>query len=187
MKQHLLTNDEKNFISPIFLDPTIRARTLYEFGQQYLKNLNGIPLQEKTYALFQYILDKKEDWKGDMLVPLAYRHTVTLEINSITYSLREFIGWSILYPKEVDTYFEFDINGNVLIKEIPILRLVDKDKYKIVKKIVKNKELSVKAKKELDTSLNSGFSLFQKDDILNIVIACYIEVTNVKNKKMVNE
>ena len=187
MKQHLLTNDEQNFISPIFSEPSIRAKTLYEFGQKYLKILDGIPLQEKTYALFQYILDKKDDWKGDMLLPLAYRHTTTLGINSISYSLREFIGWSILYPKEVDTYFGFDTNGNVLIKEIPILRLVDKDKYKLVKKIVKDKEVSVKAKKDLDTSLKSGFSLFQKEDILNIVIACYIEVNIVKRKNLVSE
>jgi hypothetical protein len=187
MKQHLLTNDEQNFISPIFSNPSIRAKTLYEFGQKYLKNLDGLPLQEKTYALFQYILDKREDWKGDMLVPLAYRQTVTIGINSISYSLREFIGWSILYPKEVDNYFGFDEDGNVLIKEIPILRLVDKDKYKIVKKVVKDKEISVKAKKDLDTSLKSGFSLFQKEDILNIVIACFIEITIVKRKKLVSE
>jgi len=186
MKQYLLTNDEQDFIKPIFLDSSIRAKTLYQFGQKYLKNLNNIAIQEKIYALFQYILENKESWNGEILVPLLYRHPGPLNINSISYPIREFIGWSILYPKDVDNYFGFNEDGNILIKENPILRLVDKDKYKIVKKIVKYKEVSVKAKKDADTTLKSGFSLSQKEDILNVIIACYVEVDLSKGKVVAN-
>ncbi len=186
MTKHLLTNDEQEFIKEIFSDHSIRAKTLYQFGQKYLKILDDIALQEKVYALFQYILDNKENWKGEILLPVAYRPSGKLEINSISYPIREFIGWSILYPKEVDTYFGFNEEGEILIKENPVLRLVDKDKYKLVKKLVKDKETKVKAKKDGETSIKSGYSLSQKENILNIVIACYVEVDFSKEKKVIN-
>lgn len=185
MKKHLLSIEEQNFINPIFSNISIRAETIYQFGQQYLKSLDGISLQEKSYALFQYILDKHEDWMGSILVPALYRHPGSLQINSISYPIREFIGWSIFYPKEVMTYFDFNDDGNILIKENPAIRLVDKDKYKTVTKLVKEKEKKLKAKKDLDTSIKSGFSLSQKEDILNIIIACYIEVQINKKRKTI--
>jgi hypothetical protein len=184
MKKHLLTNEEIEFLSHIFSNPLSRTKTLYQFGQKYLKALDGISLQEKTYALFQYILDNRENWKGEILIPLAYRPSGQTQINSISYPIREFIGWSIFYPKDVDNYFGFNDDGNIYIKETPSIRLVDKDKYKMVKKIIKDKEVSVKAKKDLNTSIKSRFSLSQKEDILNIVIACYIEVSTTKRKEI---
>jgi hypothetical protein len=182
MAKYLLSIEEKNLIEPIFSNTSSRSQILFQFGQKFLKNLDGISLQEKTYGLFEYLLEKIDNWAGTLLIPESYRHDKSLKINYINYVIREFIGWSILYPKEVDTYFEVKNDGNIIPKENPVIRLVDKDKYKLVKKVVNGKNMSVKAKKETDKKLKSGFTLSQKDDILNVVIACFVEVNTVKNK-----
>lgn len=176
MTKYLLTQAEQEFLFPLFSEKNDRAKILFNFGQSFLKKLIGIELQEKTYALFEYLLDNQEKWQGGLLVPAFYRHNDALKINHINYSVREFIGWSILYPKEVDTHFQVAEDGQTLNKENPSTRLVEKDKYKNVKKVVKEKEVILKVKKESSHKLNSGFLLSQKDDILNVVITCFVEV-----------
>lgn len=182
MPKYSLTKEETDFLSPVLNDATKRSELFYSFGQKFLKKLSGIDLQKKTYALFEYLLENNSTWKGQLLIPPNYIQGEILQINCINYLIREYIGWSILYHNEVDTYFEFNEAGEIIQKQVPAMRLVDKDKYQMVKKVVKGKEVEMKVKKEGAKKLKAGFSLSQKDDILNIVIACFVEVQQTKNK-----
>lgn len=161
-----------------------RKELFFKIGQEFLKPLKDRELEEKTFEVFQLIIKHAKDWKGQILLPEYYRIDKKKSIfKDIWYTLRDYVAWCILYPNEVDTYFKHDKSGKEEILLNPKVRIIDKDNTKQVAKIENGKNVVVNVKKERTFVIESGFSLSQKDSILNVCVAGLLEAAPTQKNK----
>lgn len=165
-----------------------RKDIFYQIGQEYLKPLNDRELEETFYEIFQLILKNEKMWKGALLVPEYYRQDkVKNTFKDIWYTLKDYISWCILYPKEVDLYFKHNDSGKIEVLENPKLRIIDKDNIKQVYKSELGKKIMVPVKKERSFKIDSGFTLGQKDSILTVTVAGLLTLPDYLKKPKLKE
>lgn len=165
--------------------PEKRNEIFEKLGQKILKPLSSRELEEKTFEVFQLILKHEKQWKGFLLVPLYYRQDkVNSNYRDVWYTLKEYIAWCFLYPSEVDEYFNHNQDGSVEIIQNPKVRIMDKDNIKQVYKNEAGKTILVNVKKEKNVEIASGFTLGQKDSILNVIVAGLIKLPENYHEKM---
>lgn len=172
-----LNEDEKSLLDKCWTDVENSSQYLFEFGQKYIKPLKkSRDIQEKSYAIFEYFLINNQKYLSNMMTPKEYSSysQENMDIRAINYNFRDFVAWSVFYPSEANLYYE--IKDNLIkIKQAPEQRIIDKDKYKMGKKKEDGVLVDVRLKKDPDTLLLNGFTLMQKDNFLNPVIACFVD------------
>jgi len=152
-------------------NPEKRASIFYELGQNWLKPLFDRDLEEAVFSIFNFLLVNKEQWKTTLMTPEHYRRDTSRDVfGDINYTVRDYFSWCVLYPEEVDTYFKNDAQGNVVVKENPKIRILDKDNKKEVYKTELGKRLLIEVKKDRETLIETGFSLGQKDTLLTVCL-----------------
>lgn len=162
-----------------------RKELFFKIGQQYLLNLKDRELEEKTFEVFQLIIKHEKDWKGDIFIPEYYRmHKNQSVFKDMWYTLRDYFSWCVLYPDEVDNYFQHDKTGKIQVLENPKVRIMDKDNFKQVSKTENGKQIIVNVKKEKTFVIKSGFTLSQKDSILNVCVAGLLAANPNEKKKV---
>lgn len=171
----------------ILLNPNKRGELFNKIGQAHLKQLDERPLEEKVYSILEYFCLKAENWKGSLMIPEFYKFNKTKNVpKDISYAIKEYFMWSVLYPSEADNYFNHHDNGDIIVVSNPKVRITSKDTVKDVYKSSIGKEKLVPVKLAPDFKIKSGFTVSQKSSILNACIVGLITIPEyLKAKKTV--
>lgn len=179
------STDIEKLFKEILKKPLTRKDNFYKFGQEYLLPLKGRALEEAVHSMWLYFCEHHKEWKGTFTIPeLYWRGTNKVEPSTLFYTIKEHFMWSVLYPKEVDNFFKVDKNGHIEPIGDQKIRIVSKEVKHIQSRDDQGRITYKDIKPALTDKLESGFTIDQKNSIINTsLVGLLAEVKAFKTEK----
>lgn len=183
------SKDIEKLFKEILKKPLTRKDNFYKFGQEYLLVLKGRALEEAVHSMWLYFCEHHEEWKGTFTIPeLYWRGSNKIEPATLYYTIKEHFMWSVLYPTEVDNFFKVDKNGHIEPIGDQKIRIVSKEVRHIQTKDEQGRFTYKDIKPALTDKLESGFTIEQKNSIINTcLVGLLAEVKTFKTEKSTEE